>query len=100
MGLFRRRKTVDLTEGPSTGSPDAGGAGHESAVHVGVPGRCPTCHGFGYIDKIDMRHRFQRQHCRECGHVWEFSFDEEGAVLDVTDIEIGSLDQAAPNQIV
>ncbi|MDE0803397.1 MAG: hypothetical protein OSA99_08745 [Acidimicrobiales bacterium] len=91
MGLFRRKDTIDLTDGdaapqPTTDEPRAG-------IHAGVPGRCPTCDGFGYIDHIDMVHKYQRQHCRTCGHVWEFTFDDTGDVLDLTDIEQGSLDR-------
>ena len=92
MGLFRRKHdTIDLTDGAMAAG-DGGEAPveHQAAVHAGVPGRCPTCDGFGYIDHIDMVHRYQRQHCRSCGHVWEFTFDEEGDVLDLTDIEAGN----------
>ncbi len=92
MGLFRRKHdTIDLTDdatAPPSAEPEASPA-HPAAVHAGVPGRCPTCDGFGYIDHIDMVHRYQRQHCRTCGHVWEFTFDEAGDVLDLTDIEAG-----------
>ncbi|MDZ7675063.1 MAG: hypothetical protein U5K30_08355 [Acidimicrobiales bacterium] len=99
MGFFRR-KTIDLTEeAPADGGePDA--VERKAAVHAGVPGRCPTCNGFGYIDNIDMVNRHQRQHCRECGHVWEFTFDEDGEVLVLTDIEVGSLERAGENQTV
>lgn len=88
MGLFRRKHDViDLTD-EVTAEPE-----HKAAVHAGVPGRCPTCDGFGYIDHIDMVHHYQRQHCRECGHSWEFTFDDDGEVLDVTDIEQGDTDR-------
>lgn len=93
MRLFRRKddtNTIDLTDAAMAATSD-----HDeprSAVHAGVPGRCPTCDGFGYIDHIDMVHKYQRQHCRTCGHVWEFTFDDAGDVLDLTDIEQGSLD--------
>lgn len=90
MGLFRRKHDViDLTDTATSEHPTE----HRAAVHAGVPGRCPTCDGFGYIDHIDMVHRYQRQHCRTCGHVWEFSFDEAGDVLDLTDVEVGSLER-------
>ena len=72
MALFRRK---DAT----------GTAVEEPVVQAGVPGRCRVCDGFGYIDRIDMVNRFQTQHCLDCGHAWEFSFDEEGAVIDLTD---------------
>ncbi len=85
MGLFRRN-TVSEHDDARDG-PDAGGARtlHPAAVHAGVPGRCPVCDGFGYIDHIDLRNRVQIQHCRECRHVWEFSFDAEGVVIDLRD---------------
>lgn len=91
MGLFRRKNEIlDLTDpAPSPAEPE-----HKAAVHAGVPGRCPTCDGFGYIDHIDMVNRYQRQHCRACGHKWEFSFDDEGDVIDLTDLEVGSLERA------
>lgn len=92
MGLFRRKETIDLTDG-SAQPEEPSAEEHQAAVHAGVPGRCPTCDGFGYIDHIDMVHKYQRQHCRACGHVWEFTFDEAGDVLDLTDIEQGSLDR-------
>ena len=72
MALFRRK---DAT----------GTATEEPAVQAGVPGRCRLCDGFGYIDRIDMVNRFQTQHCLDCGHAWEFSFDADGAVIDLTD---------------
>ena len=81
MARFRLRRqaaaevVVDLREAPA----------QRSAVQAGVPGRCPECDGFGYIDGIDMVNRYQTQHCRECGHSWSFSFDEEGDVIDLTD---------------
>ena len=94
MGLFRRKAKIDLTDsGSATPVTDDTGDDHQAAVHAGVPGRCPTCYGFGYIDHIDMVHRYQRQHCRACGHVWEFTFDEAGDVLDLTDIAAGSPDR-------
>jgi uncharacterized protein (DUF983 family) len=90
MGLFRRKDTIDLTDEATPSGPAE--PEHQAAVHAGVPGRCPTCDGYGYIDHIDMVHRYQRQHCRTCGHVWEFTFDDMGDVLDLTDIESGSPD--------
>lgn len=100
MGFFRRKRTIDLTEEAPADAGEHDAVGHKAAVHAGVPGRCPTCDGFGYIDNIDMVNRYQRQHCRECNHVWEFTFDEDGEVLDLTDIEVGSLEQARRNQTV
>jgi hypothetical protein len=83
MGLFRRKAEAVIEAPPVVGTePDQ----HQrSAVQAGVPGRCPECDGFGYIDHIDMINRTQSQHCRECGHVWSFRFDEDGDVLDLTD---------------
>lgn len=94
MGLFRRKHdTIDLTDAAISAATAAESTPQQAAIHAGVPGRCPTCDGFGYIDHIDMIHRYQRQHCRACGHVWEFTFDEAGEVLDLTDIEAGSLER-------
>lgn len=79
MGWFRRSRATDQAE-----VTDAAPV-QEAAIHAGVPGRCPVCDGFGYIDNIDLRNRIQTQHCRECRHVWEFSFDDEGVVIDLRD---------------
>lgn len=82
MGLFRR-KTSDVSiqeridPSPAPTRPQV--------LEPGVPGRCPECDGFGYIDHIDMIHRTQSQHCRACGHTWEFSFDDDDDIVDVTD---------------
>lgn len=88
MGLFRRKRTpedgvetdevVDLTDA----------AERRPRLHAGVPGRCPLCDGFGYIDNIDMVNRHQRQHCRDCGHSWEFDFDEDGEMVGELTSEI------------
>ncbi len=103
MGLFRHKHdtidasdTIDLTDTAVAAERAQATESTEqhAGIHAGVPGRCPTCDGFGYIDHIDMIHKYQRQHCRACGHVWEFTFDEAGDVLDVTDIEAGSLERS------
>ena len=83
MGLFRKKSDV-VDEAP-VAAPPAAEPRSRAAVQAGVPGRCPECDGFGYIDHIDMINRTQSQHCRECGHAWAFSFDEDGDVLDLTD---------------
>ena len=81
MGLFRQ-KTPDGTVEEAVPAPEPG---RKAAVHAGVPGRCPQCDGFGYIDNIDMKHRIQTQHCLTCKHSWEFGFDTDGEVIDLTD---------------
>ncbi|HEX4903720.1 MAG TPA: hypothetical protein VFV42_12960 [Acidimicrobiales bacterium] len=58
-----------------------------AAVGPGVPGRCPSCDGLGYIDTIDLGHRFQIQHCKDCGHRWEYLFDAEGRVVGLTELD-------------
>ncbi len=57
-----------------------------SGISPGVPGHCPECDGLGYIDHADLVHRTQVQHCRECGHRWEYSFDTEGVLLEIRDL--------------
>ncbi len=94
MGLFRRKRTpgdavevddvVDLTEAERRPRP-----------HAGVPGRCPQCDGFGYIDNIDMVNRHQRQHCRDCGYSWEFDFDEDGEMVEEIDLRNGATSATA-----
>jgi hypothetical protein len=84
MGLFRKS---DHHEGSTmTPEPAPQPAPKAAAVQAGVPGRCPSCDGFGYIDHIDMVNRIQTQHCRDCAHRWEYSFDEAGAVTEVIDL--------------
>lgn len=91
MGRFGR----DHADGASVRD-DAGTAPSPPAMEMGAPGRCPVCDGFGYIDHIDMVNRVQRQHCRSCRHRWEFSFDDDGVVIDLRD---GTGDAAtAPHQ--
>ena len=75
MGLFRRRKQV---EAPSSGE-------RLATIEPGVPGRCPRCDGFGYLDHLDLVDGYQLQHCRDCGNRWEYRFDADGHVLDLTE---------------
>ncbi len=77
MGLFRRHKEHD----------EGSGRDPLAAIEPGVPGRCPRCDGFGYIDHLDLVNRYQTQHCRDCGHRWEYAFDADGHVVDVEDRE-------------
>lgn len=58
-----------------------------AAITPGVPGHCPACDGLGYIDNIDLGHRYQIQHCKDCGHRWEYLFDEDGAVVGLTELD-------------
>ena len=82
MALLRRNRAAEAAGAATTAEPEPRS---RAAVQAGVPGRCPVCDGFGYIDHIDMVNRTQAQHCRECGHPWSFSFDEDGDVIDLTD---------------
>ena len=87
MGLFRRNGHGGTAGATDTvvAPPEQAETRPRSAVQAGVPGRCSACNGFGYIDHIDMVNRRQTQHCPDCGHKWEFSFDEDGDVIDLTD---------------
>lgn len=58
-----------------------------ASIGPGIPGRCPSCDGLGYIDSIDIAHRYQIQHCKDCGHRWEYLFDEEGTVVGLTELD-------------
>jgi hypothetical protein len=80
MGFFRSRPSVD-DEGRPTPEDRL------ASIGPGVPGRCPRCDGLGYIDSIDIGHRFQIQHCKECQHRWEYLFDAEGAVVGLTELD-------------
>ena len=95
MGLFRRHGHDGSQGGTDTltARPTGADGVHRAAVQAGVPGRCPVCDGFGYIDHIDMVNRIQTQHCRACAHKWEFSFDEDGDVIDLTDAALARHDE-------
>ncbi|HAS12760.1 MAG TPA: hypothetical protein DCS55_19955 [Acidimicrobiaceae bacterium] len=56
-------------------------------ISPGVPGRCPACDGLGYIDSIDIGHRYQIQHCKDCLHRWEYLFDPDGTVVGLTELD-------------
>lgn len=56
-------------------------------IRPGVPGRCPACDGLGYIDSIDIGHRYQIQHCKDCLHRWEYLFDGDGVVVGLTELD-------------
>ena len=84
MGLFRRKQQAGAIIDLRVDEP-APTEHNRAAIQAGVPGRCPACDGFGYIDRIDMVNRHQTQHCLDCGKVWSFSFDEDGDVIDLTD---------------
>jgi hypothetical protein len=58
-----------------------------AAIGPGVPGRCPSCDGLGYIDAIDIGHRYQIQHCKDCGHRWEYLFDAGGRLVGLTELD-------------
>lgn len=79
--LFRRQDAQDASEATD----DRGGERH-STITPGVPGRCPECDGFGYIDHADLVHHTQMQHCRECGHRWEYQFDADGVLVEMIDL--------------
>lgn len=57
-----------------------------AAITPGVPGRCPECDGFGYIDHADLVSHTQVQHCRDCSHRWEYRFDAAGNLLEIDDL--------------
>jgi len=58
-----------------------------AAIEPGVPGHCPACDGLGYIDDLDLGHRYQIQHCKDCGHRWEYLFDGPGHVVGLTELD-------------
>lgn len=56
-------------------------------IGPGIPGRCPACDGMGYIDSLDIGHRYQIQHCKDCLHRWEYLFDADGTVVGLTELD-------------
>jgi len=60
-----------------------------AAIEPGVPGHCPACDGLGYIDDLDLGQRYQIQHCKACGHRWEYLFDGDGRVVGLTELDQG-----------
>lgn len=79
MGWFRSRST--------DGGDDTSFEDRLVGIGPGVPGRCPACDGLGYIDSIDIGHRYQIQHCKECLHRWEYLFDADGVVVGLTELD-------------
>ena len=53
----------------------------------GMPGRCPECGAFGYLDRIDLVDDLMHQHCPSCWHRWTVSKQE---------IEVSAARAAAP----
>jgi hypothetical protein len=80
MGWFRSTATGADSGADVAGDPFA-------AIGPGVPGHCPECNGLGYIDSIDIGHRYQIQHCKDCQHRWEYLFDGDGHVVGVTRLD-------------
>lgn len=80
MGWFRR--TPDGSDGAPMSLEE-----RLAQLRPGVPGRCPACDGLGYIDSIDIGHRYQIQHCKDCLHRWEYLFDGDGAVVGLTELD-------------
>jgi Zn ribbon nucleic-acid-binding protein len=80
MGLLRKKdqsaeprgEVVDLTEEQPAPPPEAS----PPRQRFGQPGRCPSCSGRGFLDRIDMIDRVMYQHCVECGHSWEIAESE------------------------
>lgn len=63
---------IDLTTDPSAADPRAGGSRRSSAVW-GMPGACPRCGDYGYLDHIDLINEVMLQHCPTCWHRWKVS---------------------------
>lgn len=80
MGWFRRRAADDGDAAPSFED-------RLAQIGPGVPGHCPACDGLGYIDDIDIGHRYQIQHCKDCRHRWEYLFDGDGTVVGLTELD-------------
>jgi hypothetical protein len=80
MGLFRRTPADEDSATPSFEE-------RLAQIGPGVPGRCPACDGLGYIDSIDIGHRYQIQHCKDCLHRWEYLFDSDGNIVGLTELD-------------
>ena len=80
MAWFRGKSTSDEGDPPSYED-------RLAQIGPGVPGHCPACDGLGYIDSIDIGHRYQIQHCKDCQHRWEYLFDGDGHVVGVTELD-------------
>lgn len=66
---------------------DASSPDRLAQIGPGVPGHCPACDGLGYIESIDIGHRYQIQHCKDCLHRWEYLFDDDGTVVGLTELD-------------
>jgi hypothetical protein len=80
MGWFRSEESPDRVDASTVDE-------RMAAIGPGVPGRCPRCDGLGYIDRLDIGHRYQIQHCKECAHRWEYLFDRDGHVVGLTELD-------------
>jgi hypothetical protein len=56
----------------------------------GMPGRCPECGGYGYLDRIDLVDEVMHQHCPSCWHHWKVSKRE----IEVSAARAAELDSA------
>ncbi len=79
MALFRRRQTEETTpvkrgtgtmEMPEVIDLRTSGPS-QAELQWGMPGRCPECGDFGYLDKVDLVNEVMVQHCPTCWHRWE-----------------------------
>jgi uncharacterized protein (DUF983 family) len=71
MGLYERiygKAQADRTADPGLTIGEAIAAAREV---WGRPGRCPSCGGRGYLDRIDVIDRIMYEHCTECFHKWQ-----------------------------
>lgn len=73
MALFRKKSTETLIRDESPG------------YTFGVSAPCPSCGGPGYIEHTDFDHRYQVEHCKQCGHKWSLTFNAEGALVHMAD---------------
>lgn len=45
----------------------------QELLEWGMPGFCPECGAYGYLDRIDLVDDVMHQHCPSCWHHWTVS---------------------------
>jgi hypothetical protein len=44
---------------------------NKDLLEWGMPGHCPECGAFGYLDRIDLVAEVMHQHCPSCWNHWK-----------------------------
>jgi hypothetical protein len=75
MGLKGRRRAARPPLRPSTEEilADLRDPLPPGRLEWGLPTRCPRCHEWGYLDRLDLVERLMQLHCPTCRFHWEIT---------------------------